>query len=138
MAIAKEERDKSFHNIKAMVEDITTSITDVKDQAEETGKKIGKLEAISPILKLIEGVENRKARFEACIAFHDGKEVRTFKGACEGKIAEKELGKGGFGYDPIFVPKGESPTFAESIELKNKYSHRYKSLLELIRYLKKL
>jgi len=90
------------------------------------------------ILKLLEGVEKRSARFEACVAYHDGKEIRTFKGVCEGIIAEKERGKSGFGYDPIFVPKGELSTFAESIELKNKYSHRYKSLLELISYLKKL
>lgn len=90
------------------------------------------------ILKLLEGVEEREARFEACIAFHDGKEARTFIGICEGTIAEKERGESGFGYDPIFVPKGESSTFAESITLKNKYSHRYKSLSELISYLKNL
>ena len=88
------------------------------------------------ILKILEGVENRKARFEACIAYHDGKTVETFKGICKGSISEKEKGNDGFGYDPVFVPEGESSTFAESITLKNKYSHRYKSLLELIRYLK--
>ncbi len=97
-------------------------------------KKIG----CRGILKLLEGIGESDARFEACIAFNDGKGIRSFKGVCEGTIAESERGKSGFGYDPIFVPKGESSTFAESIELKNKYSHRYKSLLELIRYLKKL
>lgn len=88
------------------------------------------------ILKLLEGIENREAKFEACIAYNDGEEIRTFKGICEGSISGSERGKDGFGYDPVFVPKGESSTFAESITLKNKYSHRYKSLLELIRYLK--
>ncbi len=90
------------------------------------------------ILGLLEGVDNREARFEACIAYHDGKEVRTFKGICEGTISEKERGKDGFGYDPVFIPSGEPSTFSESITLKNKYSHRYKSLLELIRYFKSL
>jgi XTP/dITP diphosphohydrolase len=97
-------------------------------------KKIG----CKGILKLLESTADRTARFEACIAFHNGKEARTFTGICEGTIAESERGKSGFGYDPIFVPKGESSTFAESIQLKNKYSHRYKSLLELISYLKNL
>ena len=97
-------------------------------------KKLG----CNGVLKLLEGVDDRKARFEACIAFHDGNAIKTFKGVCEGIIAENERGKSGFGYDPIFVPKSELSTFAESIELKNKYSHRYKSLLELIDYLKKL
>ncbi len=92
----------------------------------------------SGILKLLEGVEDRKAKFEACIAFHNGNGIKTFKGVCEGRIAENERGESGFGYDPIFIPKGESSTFAESIELKNKYSHRYKSLLELISYLENL
>jgi len=90
------------------------------------------------ILKLLEGIDDRKAKFEACIAFHDGNGARTFRGVCEGTIAATERGKSGFGYDPVFVPKGESSTFAESIELKSKYSHRYKSLLELISYLKTL
>ncbi|NYZ76980.1 XTP/dITP diphosphatase [Candidatus Micrarchaeota archaeon] len=88
------------------------------------------------LLKLLESEPDRAARFEACIAFNDGKTTRIFHGACNGTIAEKEHGRGGFGYDPIFVPKGESSTFAENIELKNKYSHRYKSLLALISYLK--
>jgi XTP/dITP diphosphohydrolase len=88
------------------------------------------------ILKLLDGIEKREARFEACIAYNDGNEIRTFRGICGGNISENERGKDGFGYDPVFVPKGESSTFAESITLKNKYSHRYKSLLELIRYLK--
>lgn len=90
------------------------------------------------ILKLLEGAENRKARFEACIAYHDGKNVETFKGICGGSISEEQKGKEGFGYDPVFVPEGESSTFAESITLKNKYSHRYKSLLELISYFKSM
>jgi len=82
------------------------------------------------ILKLMEGVEGRAARFETRIAYHDGVKVAVYAGTCKGMIAADARGKGGFGYDPIFVPEGHSQTFAENIQLKNNLSHRYKSLLE--------
>ncbi len=82
------------------------------------------------ILKLMEGKDNRSAYFEACIAYRDGYDVVTFRGKCPGRISEEARGEDGFGYDSIFIPEGEHQTFAESIELKNKLSHRYKSLLE--------
>jgi len=82
------------------------------------------------VLRLMKGVADRSARFEASIAFHDGKSVRTFHGACTGTIADSARGTGGFGYDPIFVPEGQKQTFGERIELKNNLSHRYKAILE--------
>lgn len=88
------------------------------------------------LLKLLENEKSRKAKFKTCIAFYDGKSMKIFGGGCDGEISENERGKSGFGYDSIFIPKDETSTFAENIELKNKYSHRYKSLLELIKYLK--
>ena len=61
---------------------------------------------------------------------HDKEHVALFRGKCQGTISLEPRGEKGFGYDPIFVPDGEHQTFAESIELKNKLSHRYKALLE--------
>jgi XTP/dITP diphosphohydrolase len=95
-------------------------------------KKIG----TAGILRLMAGMEDRTAHFEAVIAYRDGYGVSVFHGACHGRIAEGARGEDGFGYDPIFMPEGEDQTFAESIELKNKLSHRYKSLLEFSRSLK--
>lgn len=89
-------------------------------------KKIG----VEGILKLMNGVEDRSAYFEACVAYHDGYCISTYHGRCDGRIAEKAKGASGFAYDPIFIPAGHSQTFAENIELKNNLSHRYKSLLE--------
>jgi XTP/dITP diphosphohydrolase len=88
------------------------------------------------ILKLLEGEKNRSARFETVIAYTDGKQAAAFRGICEGSVAERAAGESGLGYDPIFVPAGHSTTFAQSIELKNKLSHRYKSLQLLLSYLK--
>jgi XTP/dITP diphosphohydrolase len=88
------------------------------------------------ILRLLEGVPDRFAEFRAVIAFtKDGREVKTFKGVCAGTIARRPEGESGFGYDPIFVPAGHSQTFAQKIQLKNKLSHRYQSLLEFSKYL---
>jgi XTP/dITP diphosphohydrolase len=89
-------------------------------------KKIG----VRGILKLLEGSQDRSAYFETCIAYTDGKVITSSFGRCEGTIAKEASGVSGFGYDPIFVPAGYTQTFAESITLKNKLSHRYKSLLE--------
>jgi XTP/dITP diphosphohydrolase len=91
-------------------------------------KKIGG----AGILKLMQGVPEAKraARFEARIAYHDGKGISIFAGACKGSISKEAKGESGFGYDPIFVPEGQSQTFAQNIQLKNNLSHRYKSLLE--------
>jgi XTP/dITP diphosphohydrolase len=63
-------------------------------------------------------------------------ETQTFSGACPGKILSDAHGKGGFGYDPLFVPDGFTETFAELGEdAKNKISHRAKALEKLKQWL---
>lgn len=89
------------------------------------------------ILRLMQDSNERSAHFGSCIAYADGKGIKAFTGTCRGAISTRERGEGGFGYDPIFVPEGERKTFAESITLKNKLSHRYNSLLEFSKYLRK-
>ncbi|MBI5226967.1 RdgB/HAM1 family non-canonical purine NTP pyrophosphatase [Candidatus Micrarchaeota archaeon] len=96
-----------------------------------TMKKIGNI----GILRLMSDSTDRTAKFVSCIAYHDGKKISTFIGTCEGSIAIKISGVDGFGYDPIFIPQGEQKTFAQSIQLKNKLSHRYKVLLKFCEYL---
>lgn len=87
------------------------------------------------IKKLMKGIKDREAEFISVIAFYDGK-INIFKGVCKGKISEEIKGRGGFGYDPIFIPYGSGKTFAEmSIEEKNKYSHRGKAVRKLKEYL---
>ncbi|MDK2870545.1 MAG: XTP/dITP diphosphohydrolase [Pyrococcus sp.] len=82
------------------------------------------------ILKLMEGIENRKAYFKSVIGFYDG-EIHLFVGEVRGRISNEKRGSHGFGYDPIFVPDGFDKTFAEmSTEEKNSVSHRGKALKE--------
>ncbi len=85
------------------------------------------------VLKLMNGVENRSATFRAALGVltPSGK-VELVQGSCRGRIAESKRGKGGFGYDPIFIPSGYDVTFAEmSIEEKCKISHRAKAFRTL-------
>jgi XTP/dITP diphosphohydrolase len=91
------------------------------------------------ILKIMGGEKNRSARFESCIAYAEPDKAPVFfKGVCKGEIANKSKGRGGFGYDPIFISTSYRKTFAEiPTEEKNKISHRGKSLEQLVSYLKK-
>lgn len=78
------------------------------------------------ILEMLDGVENRGARFVSVVAaaFPDGRIILT-KGVLEGEIAKKSAGNGGFGYDPIFYLPEYDMTVAEmSMAQKNEISHR--------------
>jgi len=79
------------------------------------------------ILKLMEGVLGRNARFVTGIAYADEREVRAFTGTLEGQIASSTRGSNGFGYDPIF--ETGTKTLAElSLEEKGRISHRSRAL----------
>lgn len=89
------------------------------------------------LLDVLEGVEDRRARFRTVVALveEDGT-VYTFEGTCTGTITTEPHGDGGFGYDPLFRPDGSDQTFAEmSPEAKNEISHRRKALDALREFL---
>ena len=88
------------------------------------------------LLKNLEGESNRTARFRTVIALIlDGKEY-LFEGKVEGAIIDYMSGTKGFGYDPMFVPEGETRTFAEmSAEEKNAISHRGRAVAKLVEFL---
>ena len=88
------------------------------------------------LLKEMEGMEKRDARFRTVIALIlDGKEY-LFEGTVNGTITKRKSGSAGFGYDPIFIAEGMKRTFAEiDPELKNRISHRGKAADKLISFL---
>lgn len=89
------------------------------------------------LLKNLEGVANRKARFRTVISLILDGEEYLFEGIVEGHIAESEAGCGGFGYDPLFIPEGYDCTFAEmSAEEKNAISHRGRAVQKLVAFLR--
>ena len=82
------------------------------------------------LLKNLEGVKDRAARFTCCCALVDpsGEEL-VVHGHCPGHIAEKAAGVEGFGYDPLFIPNGYDKSFAELYAAeKNAISHRGRAL----------
>jgi XTP/dITP diphosphohydrolase len=92
---------------------------------------------IDKLLANLKKHNNRSARFRTVISLILDSKEYFFEGVCEGTIIENQRGNGGFGYDPVFVPVGESLTFAEmSLEQKNRFSHRKKATDKLIEFLK--
>lgn len=95
------------------------------------------------LLKLMENIENRKAKFHSVIAYHSAelKSPMCFKGEVAGEITKKERrGKreSGFGFDPIFKPAKSNKTFAEMTTVeKNKHSHRAQALRKFAEWYKK-
>lgn len=93
---------------------------------------------IDLLLENMEGKTNRNACFATVICLIQDGEPVYFEGKCEGCILTERYGRGGFGYDPIFMPKGYGESFAEiSMEEKNKISHRGKATEKLIKHLLK-
>ena len=91
------------------------------------------------VLKGLEGSDNRRARFVTCICFIDETgEKHLFTGTWNGKIALKEEGINGFGYDPIFISEdGNGKTTASMpLSFKETFSHRAKAVRELISWLR--
>ena len=90
------------------------------------------------LLECMEESKNRNARFRTVIALNINNQVITFTGVCEGEILKQRRGNNGFGYDPIFLPKGYNNSFGEmSIIEKNEIAHRSKAVKKLINYLNK-
>ncbi len=88
------------------------------------------------LLRELQGVGNRRARFRTVISLILDGEEHLFEGIVEGHIAQCEAGCGGFGYDPLFIPDGFDLTFAEmTAEQKNAISHRGRAVAKLVEFL---
>lgn len=80
---------------------------------------------IQKLLKELDGVQNRKARFKTVAALILNGRVNLFEGVIYGRILTEKRGQDGFGYDPVFVPDHFNESFAEmTSEQKNSISHR--------------
>ena len=91
---------------------------------------------IDKLLKNLEGVENRKARFVTVISLIWNGAEHFFEGFVEGTIRHERAGTSGFGYDPVFQPDGFAITFAEmTLGEKNKLSHRARAVEKLVGFL---
>src|SRR5687767_726482 len=93
------------------------------------------------ILKLLADVEleSRAAAFQAHLLYVDAAGgLHGFDGACPGRIAERAAGAGGFGFDPVFEPRGNGRTFAEmDAAEKSALSHRGQAVRAFLAFLEK-
>lgn len=95
---------------------------------------------IERVLKEMEDKTDRNAHFACCMTLinPNGEIEFSTTGICEGSITREARGDNGFGYDPIFLVKGDTRTIAElSEEEKNQISHRSIALRRVIEHLKK-
>lgn len=86
------------------------------------------------LLEKLDGVSDRGAHYTCAVAlvYPDGREIFA-EGYMYGSITEAPRGSAGFGYDPLFVPKGKTCTVAEMTEdEKNAISHRKNALSALL------
>jgi XTP/dITP diphosphohydrolase len=84
---------------------------------------------------------DRRARFVCVAALADSRYsiANVEHGICDGLVISKPRGGNGFGYDPIFVPKGFDKTLAElPTDIKNVISHRARALSSMRSFLERL
>jgi XTP/dITP diphosphohydrolase len=103
--------------------------------ARYAGEKARDSENVAKLLKMmaLRSATNRKAQFQCYMVVYspDGKEF-VLNGLLKGTISDKVRGTDGFGYDPIFIPEGESKTLAElGLTRKNQISHRAEAIRKL-------
>ena len=103
--------------------------------ARYAGENASLQEKNQKLLREMEGIPDSKrgARFKCVMALvsPEGREAVT-EGVCKGRIGFKEVGKRGFGYDPLFILPQYGKTMAQiSIEEKNRISHRGKALRKI-------
>ena len=98
---------------------------------------------MAKLLKELGDTSQREARFRTVIALilpSEGSQAQSaehfFEGIVEGEITHERSGSTGFGYDPIFRPKGYNQTFADmGAEEKNHISHRARATQKLAEFL---
>lgn len=122
---ALKEISKS-HRRPLLVEDSGLFIARLKGFPGPFSAYVHRTIGTEGVLRLMKGQQKRRAYFQASIAFSSERTPPiVFSARVYGTIAERESGKTGFGFDPIFVPSGTKRTFADMGQgLKNVYSHR--------------
>ncbi len=105
--------------------------------ARYAGPQRNNQQNIDLLLANLKDKQNRSARFRTVICWRTEQGSWYFEGIVKGTIIEERRGKGGFGYDAVFVPEGFNQTFAEmSLEEKNQLSHRAQAVKKLVAFLK--
>jgi len=102
--------------------------------ARYAGENASGKDRYTKLLKEMEGLANRNARFVCCLCLiRPGSPPEFFEGECKGTILAEPRGNGGFGYDPVFLPQGYTKGFGEmSDKEKNALSHRGRAIKNML------
>ncbi len=89
------------------------------------------------LLRKMEGITNRNARFITVISLRLDGQHYFFEGQVDGQLLTARRGEKGFGYDPLFIPDGYTKTFAEmEMEEKTAISHRTRAVNKMAEFLR--
>lgn len=103
--------------------------------ARYAGDKASDAENVAKLLKMIQirSAANRTARMVCVLVVYDPSGTEhVLHGVVNGQISTMARGKGGFGYDPVFIPEGFDKTYSElGPAVKNQGSHRSQAIREL-------
>ena len=142
-AIIKAEYVRNHYGYDCFADDTGLEVNSLAGapgvfSARYAGEKKDDHANVEKLLSQLEKRDDRSARFKTVIALNLKGNENLFTGICEGVIIPERKGEKGFGYDPIFLPKGFDKTFAEmDLSEKSKISHRGMAFRELIEYLSK-
>lgn len=130
-----------FANEPALADDSGLEVKTLNGQpgvrsARFAGEPVNHEKNVELLLSKLEGKADRSARFVTVLCLITQDKTFFFEGEVKGVIGTEIIGKGGFGYDPVFIPEGHTRTFAEmSAEEKNSMSHRRNALNKLLDFL---
>lgn len=138
-SIAKATFVYKLYNKPTLADDSGLFVSSLNGKPGVYSSRYGKNdeERITRLLGNLSGVKEREAAFRVVFVYYyaPGK-YETFAGECVGSIARAARGSEGFGYDPVFIPKGYRKTFAElGPQIKNQISHRANGLKKFRQYL---
>jgi XTP/dITP diphosphohydrolase len=123
------EHTTDAERVALLLRELEAATPRVRSEVPESQGRIEAAESQGEIG--LAGSRPRAARFVCVVALYEPRAgaARIFDGACAGRIARAPRGRGGFGYDPIFVPEGHDETFGElPAEVKQRISHRARAL----------
>ena len=122
--------------LKIMVEDSGLFIASLQGFPGPYSSYVYRKIGCQGIVKIMKNMKNREAHFHSSIVYATSiYDIQIFTGSVKGIIANHESGLNGFGFDPIFIPIGNSKTFGlMSLKEKNTISHRSVALQNFIKW----
>lgn len=113
--VVEDKAKRAFEIIKSpvLVEDVSLVFTVLKQLPGPLIKWFLETLGNEGLCRLLDSLGDRTALAEVEFAICDEKGIHTFRGVMEGTIADSPRGEMGFGWDPVFIPKGYEKTWAE-------------------------